>query len=152
MELGAGWSAPGDVFHVDGNLTWQDFRNTSESGDFAANEGSRMLNRPWFFANASARVDLRNVAAAEDQLSPFWNTRYVGEFYRGWEEQGDPSTKDVIDAQFVQSAGVSYRVPQGAATFGLTAELDNLTDAKTFDFFGVQRPGRAAYLKGTVEY
>ena len=58
----------------------------------------------------------------------------------------------MVPAQFVQSAGVNYRVPRGEVTFGLTAEIDNLTNEKTFDFIGVQRPGRAAYLKGTVEY
>jgi hypothetical protein len=31
----------------------------------------------------------------------------------------------------------------------LTFEVDNLTDAKVFDNFGVQRPGRAFYLKLT---
>ena len=32
-----------------------------------------------------------------------------------------------------------------------TLEVDNLTDAKVFDNFGVQRPGRAFYLKITGE-
>ena len=58
----------------------------------------------------------------------------------------------MVAAQFVQSTGVNYRVPRGDVTFGLTAEIDNLTDENTFDFYGVQRPGRAAYLKGTIEY
>jgi len=32
-----------------------------------------------------------------------------------------------------------------------TAEVQNLTDARVFDFFGVQRPGRAFYLEVTEE-
>jgi len=152
VEVAAGWSAPGDLFHVDGNLTWQDFRNTSTDGPFAAYEGDRMVYRPWLFGNVSARLELRDTLRERDRLSPFWSARYVHDFLLGWESLGDPSTKNAIPAQFVQAAGVSYRFTVGSASLGVTIEVDNLADEKTFDFFGVQRPGRAGYLVTTLEY
>lgn len=151
-ELSWGWSAPGGLVHVDGNFTWQDFRNTSSTGAFAAYAGDRMIHRPWLFGNVSARLELRDVMRDRDELSPFWSSRYVHDFYLGWESAGDPATKGRVPSQLVQSAGVHYRLPIDPAVAGLTLEIDNLAGTKAFDFFGVQRPGRAAYLKGTVEF
>ncbi|MCP3140357.1 TonB-dependent siderophore myxochelin receptor MxcH [Pyxidicoccus xibeiensis] len=152
VEGAAGWSSPGGLVSLDANATVQDARNTSAEGTFGAFEGRRLPNRPWLLANATARVSLRQLAFGEDELSPFWSTRYVHGFFRYWEGLGVVSSKDTIDAQLVQAAGVGYRVRRGGVTLGLTAELENLTDAKVFDFFGVERPGRAGWLKGTLEY
>ena len=41
-------------------------------------------------------------------------------------------------------------LPGGGDVKSLTLELQNLTDAKAFDNFGVQRPGRAFYAKVTA--
>ncbi|SEU34893.1 TonB family C-terminal domain-containing protein [Myxococcus fulvus] len=152
VELSAGWTSTGGLFSVDANATAQDPRNASSQGTFGDFDGRRLPNRPWLFANATARMSLRGLALAEDELSPFWSTRYVHGFFRNWEGLGLESTKDDLDAQFVQTAGVGYRVRRGKLTVGLTAELENLTDARVFDYYGVERPGRAGWLKGTLEY
>ncbi|OJH39526.1 TonB-dependent siderophore myxochelin receptor MxcH [Cystobacter ferrugineus] len=152
VEGAAGWNSRGGLVSLDANATFQDGRNTSAQGTFGAFEGRRLPNRPWFFLNATARVSLRRLAFGDDELSPFWTTRYVHGFFRNWEGLGTVASKDTIDAQLVQAAGVGYRVTRGGVTLGLTAELENLTDARVFDFFGVERPGRAGWLKGTVEY
>ncbi|MCY1017462.1 TonB-dependent siderophore myxochelin receptor MxcH [Pyxidicoccus sp. MSG2] len=152
VEGAAGWSSPGGLFSFDANATFQDLRNDSDQGTFGAFEGQRLPNRPWFFANATARMSLRALATAEDELSPFWSTRYVHGFFRNWGGLGAVDSKEAIDAQLVQAAGVGYRVRRGGLTVGLTAELENVTDARVFDFFGVERPGRAGWLKGTLEY
>ncbi|MCP3104482.1 TonB-dependent siderophore myxochelin receptor MxcH [Myxococcus sp. K15C18031901] len=152
VEGTVGWTSPTGLVSLDANATVQDPRNASDQGTFGAFDGRRLPNRPWLFANATARVSLKNLALADDELAPFWSTRYVHGFFRNWEGLGTVESKDTIDAQFVQAAGVGYRVRRGALTVGLTAELENLTDAKVFDFFGVERPGRAGWLKGTLEY
>lgn len=152
VEGSAGWSSPGGLFSLDANATVQNPRNVSSKGTFGDFKGSRLPNRPWLFANATARVSLRGLALAEDELSPFWSTRYVKGFFRYWETMGTAESKKTIATQFVQAAGVGYRVRRGKLTAGLTAELENLTDARVFDFYGVERPGRAAWLKGTLEY
>lgn len=152
VEGAAGWTSPEGLVHLDANATFQDVRNTSGEGTFGDFEGARLPNRPWFFANAAARLSIRNVATDQDELSPFWNLRYVHEFFRGWEGAGRLDTKDMVPGQWLQTAGVGYRLSRGEATFGLTAEVENLADSRTFDFFGVQRPGRATWIKGTVEY
>jgi len=54
----------------------------------------------------------------------------------------------LIPAQVSHSLGLSYttRLRMNVTT---TLEVDNLTDAKLYDYFGVQRPGRSFALKVT---
>ena len=69
------------------------------------------------------------------------------EFYRGWESQGLPEFKQVVDAQVVHSAGITWSLSEAWGRVTTSAEVDNVTSAKAFDNFGVERPGRAFYLK-----
>jgi hypothetical protein len=43
--------------------------------------------------------------------------------------------------------GLSYLFQRELRRFAATFEVTNLADTKLFDTFGVQRPGRAYYLK-----
>jgi vitamin B12 transporter len=148
VETALGWTSPGDYVVLDGNFTYVDFRNTSTAGAFASSEGARIPNRPYLFGNAAARVQFRNVAAARDELALSWNSRYVHQFYRGWEDLG--ANKLTVSAQLLHSLALTYLVKGDAATLSFTGELQNITDAAAFDFFGVPRPGRAFYFKATA--
>ena len=133
------WTSPGSWVVLDGNATWQDVRNTSEEGEFAAFAGDRIPNRPWLFANWSGRLQWRGVLTPTDELSPFYFGRNVHDFFRSWESIGDPEFK-----------AVTY-MTRGPISCSTTFEVDNLFDEKLFDFFGVQRPGRSVSLKVTGE-
>jgi vitamin B12 transporter len=148
VETALGWTSPGDYVALDGNFTYVDFRNTSREGAFAANEGARIPNRPYLFGNGSARLQLRQVAAARDELALIWNSRYVHAFYRGWEGLG--TDKLTVNAQLLHSLALTYLIKGDAATLSFTGEAQNITDAAAFDFFGVPRPGRAFYFKATA--
>jgi TonB family protein len=150
-EASAGWTSPGEYLALDGNFTYQDFRNTKDEGTFAAFEGDRIPNRPYLFANGSARLLFRRIATARDEISFVWNTRYVHEFYRGWESVGDRAFKQVIPAQLLHSVALTYTTRGDGLTVSFTGEAQNLTDQRAFDFYGVQRPGRAFYFKSTLE-
>ncbi|WP_169928609.1 TonB-dependent siderophore myxochelin receptor MxcH [Labilithrix luteola] len=152
VETQGGWTSPGEYLALDGNVTYVDFRNTENEGTFGAFEGDRIPNRPYFFANGSARVLLRGLASARDELSFVWNTRWVHEFYRGWESVGAKAYKQVIPAQLTHSAALTYLTRPGDLVLTFTAEAQNITDRQVFDFFGVQRPGRAFYVKTTLEF
>jgi vitamin B12 transporter len=151
VEAAAGWTSPRDYVTLDSNVTYVDLRNTSTEGTFADFEGDRVPNRPYLFSNASARFALDAVAVSDDTLSLTWYTRYVHEFYRGWESVGLREYKQVVPSQFLHSVALTYLVDGEPAVLGFTAELENLTDTKAYDFFGVQRPGRAFYFKVTAE-
>jgi vitamin B12 transporter len=152
VEGALGWTSPGEYVALDGNLTYVDFRNTSSEGTFGDFEGDRIPNRPYLFSNASARLQLRNVSAANDEVALTWNTRYVHAFFRGWESVGLREFKQVVPSQLLHSLALTYLVKGDPLALSFTGEAQNLTDQPAFDFFGVQRPGRAFYFKTTAEF
>lgn len=150
-EVAAGWRSPGEHVGLDANATYLDFRNTSTQGAFGEFAGDRIPNRPYLFANGAARMRLVDVAAPDDALSLSWNTRYVHAFFRGWESAGAQQSKQVVPAQLLHSLALTYSIRGEPVALTFTTEAQNLTNARAYDFFGVQRPGRAIYFKTTAE-
>ncbi len=151
IESALNWTSPGRYVGLDGTFTWQDVRNASDTGTFGDFEGDRIPNRPYLFGSWGARLRFADLPGPQDTIEPFYSGRYVHEFYRGWESQGLREFKQVVDSQVTQSAGVSWNVDHYPYRGSLTFEVDNLADAKAFDNYGVQRPGRGFYLKLTGE-
>ena len=151
VEAAASWTSPREYFALDGNTTFQSFRNTASEGTFGAYSGDPIPHRPNVFANASARVQLSDVAATGDRISLYWTMRYVKQFYRGWESLGLAEFKQFVPTQLVHSIGLGYVVSGAVGRISTNIELSNITDEATYDFFGVQRPRRALYAKTTLE-
>ena len=151
VEASGRWTSPGNYLVLDGNVTWLDLRNQSDQGAFKDFKGDRVPNRPWMFWNASARVQKTGVSGPRDELSLVYYLRHVKGFFRGWESLGLREFKQILPDQTTHSLALTY-LARGALTQTWTAEIQNLTDAKVFDFFGVQRPGRAFFVKVTAEY
>ncbi|MFW6371208.1 MAG: ligand-gated channel protein, partial [Bacteroidota bacterium] len=78
--------------------------------------------------------------------------RYVHEFFRSWESAGIRAFKLEIPRQLVNNVGATYEVLMKTFRYTLTAEMQNVTNARVYDFLGVQRPGRAFYLKLTIQF
>lgn len=151
VENGAGWSSPRGHWSLDGNLTWLDLRNDAAAGPFARYDGDRMPNQPWLMANATTRARLPRVSSGDDELSLAYHLRYVHGFSRFWESEGTLESRQQIPSQTTHGLVLAYGV-RGALTQTWSAEVQNLTDAKVFDHFGVQRPGRAFFAKVTASY
>jgi len=151
VEGSVGWTSPGGYLALDGNVTYVDFRNTASDGAFGDFEGDRIPNRPYLFANGTARLQFRRVFALEDEVALTWNVRYVHEYFRNWESVGLREFKQVIPSQLVHSAGLGYVVGSEQGTMSTTLEMQNLNDEPVFDYFGTQRPGRSFYIKITAE-
>ncbi|WP_437879079.1 TonB-dependent siderophore myxochelin receptor MxcH [Sorangium sp. So ce513] len=139
VESSAGWTSPGDWLSLDGHVTWQDFREGST--------GARIQNQPYLFGGASARAQWPGIAATGDVLSLTWYADYVHAFFVGPEDHGAAHSKAEIPSQLVHTLALTYEVTRGGRTVSSTVEVQNLTDEKAFSFYGVQRPGRAAYAK-----
>ena len=148
----AGWSARDELLRIAGNVTYQAFRNSSDEGAFANWKGDRIPNRPYLFANASVRGQLRSVFDALDTLSLTYTLRYTHEFFRAWESAGRRETKDFIPDQLVHSLSLTHLAQKSRSrSLSMSLELQNLTDERVYDFFGVQRPGRAVFAKAVAE-
>lgn len=162
-EGSAGYSTPGELLSLDANATYVDMRNVEGEGPFARFEGDRIPNRPYLFANASARLQWDRVFRADDRVSVTWFTRFTHEFFEFWESAGTRESKRVIPHQLVHTVALTLLVPataeaqrQGSEAvdprLALTAEVSNLTNERVYDFFGVQRPGRAVTFKVTADF
>jgi vitamin B12 transporter len=152
LENAASWVSPSRLVSLEGSLTWLDLRNRSTEGTFARFEGDRIPNRPYLFGSWGARLRFDGVMDARDSVEPFYYGRYVHGFFRGWESAGDRDYKQRLDAQLTHNVGASWTVMRDGLRATSTVEVDNVTDAKLFDNFGLQRPGRAFYLKATAEF
>lgn len=150
VEGATGWTSPAQLLSLAANATWQDFRNTSTAGAYKDFQGDRIPNRPYLFANAQARLQKEALFAGQDELSLTWNLRYVHSFFRSWESVGLRSSKQVVPSQSMQSLALTYALPLQSTSLSFTAEVQNLANQKSYDFFGVQRPGRAVFLKTTA--
>ncbi|MEM1348282.1 MAG: TonB-dependent siderophore myxochelin receptor MxcH [Myxococcota bacterium] len=152
VEASAGWTSPGEWVSFDGNVTYQEFLNTSGEGTFGRFVGDRIPNRPFLFANGTATLMAKEVASTGDDLVLTWNTRFVEEFFRGWESAGLQDLKQTIDLQITHGVSLTYSVQGDPLNLSFTGEAQNLTNAAVFDFFGVQRPGRAFFFKTTGRF
>ena len=152
LELSGRWREFIPGLTLKGNTTYQRYLNTSDTGPFARFEGNRIPNTPYFFANGSAEYRLTDVLQQNDDLSFFWTTRFVDSFFIGWEDAGLQQFKAEVPHQVTHSAGLTHRMNINQLQSALTLEVQNLANAKVFDFFGVQRPGRAFFIKSTIQF
>lgn len=146
-EIALCWTSVGQYVALDGNATYVDFRNTSEDGTDAKYDGDRIPNRPYFFATGSTRFQLSNVAAQSDELSLNWTSRYVHSFFLGWESAG--TDKAYVLDQLLHSLALTYAIDGNPLALSFSSEIQNITDAEAYDYFGVPKPGRAVYFKMT---
>jgi vitamin B12 transporter len=147
IENSAKWTSPGRYATLDAQLTYVDQRNISDKGTFGDFNGDRIPNRPWLFASWGGFLRFDSVFLKRDRIEPFYQGRYVHEFYRGWESVGLREYKETVPSQVSHGVGVTYAVHVGRGTLYGTFDVQNVTDADLFDYFGVQRPGRGYYFK-----
>lgn len=147
VEGATRYSVPGRWLRLDGAVSYADIRNLSSEGTFGRYEGDRVPQRPYFTASWGARGRVTGLPGKSDSLEPYYIGRFVHEFYRGWESAGSTQYKQAVDVQVTHTTGVSYRFGTELISATVTLEVSNLTDEKVYDFFGVQRPGRAFSLK-----
>jgi len=146
------WISPGRYVTLNAVMTWQDVRNTSRKGDFGQFVDERVPSQPWLFGNWGARLSVPHVIVERDRVEPFYIGRYVHPFNRSWDNYGDSRYKIRMPTQLTHSVGVTWNFASELANLLLTLEVDNVTDAKLYDFFGSRRPGRAYYMKLTGEF
>ncbi|WP_394833993.1 TonB-dependent receptor [Pendulispora rubella] len=151
VEAGGAWTVPGRFLTLDGSVTYNDFRNTATEEPYARYNGDRVPARPYLFGSWGARFRVRGLPGPNDSLEPYYFGRYVHSFFVGWESQGVTALKQVVDAQVTHAAGITWAVFAGDTRVASTFEIDNLTDARVFDIFGAQRPGRQFFVKVAAE-
>ena len=150
VEVSGRWTSKNERLSFQANSTYQHFYNDSKEGIFAAYKGDRIPNQPYFFANGSVNYSFPNVIGKADKLSLFLDTRYVYEFFRSWESAS--KNPFVIPSQQTFDFGATYHNSFKGMKYAITTELQNFSNEKNYDFFGVQKPGRSFSIKLVTQF
>jgi outer membrane receptor protein involved in Fe transport len=144
-----------DKLNLGASVTFQDI---TDQADFVYNEsytgtgyqpnyqkGYRVPNIPYLFGNVTAGVSFKNVGLAESSLNVNYFFNYSEHYFLSWAELGSKDSRKVIPRQTSHNVEVSYGVKQGR--YNIAVECRNLTDARLYDQYYLQKPGRAFYVK-----
>lgn len=145
--------------HVNGNATWQDNRMVDVGeGTHKWIEGTRLRNTPYFFSNIGLTGDFSHALWQNDRLKPYIHWNFIREFYLNhiprdkepggflglFGHAGIPVT-NIVPNQHLLSAGFNYFLPSQPISLGV--EVKNVADAKLYDYYKIQRPGRSFHFK-----
>lgn len=106
---------------------------------------SRLPNIPYLFANYDITFTWRDLFAKGNHLSVVYDSFWQYEFPLYWENIGDTDSKAMVPEQFSHNVSVTYSFKNGK--YNISFECRNLTDAKLYDNFSLQKAGRAFYGK-----
>jgi len=107
----------------------------------------QMPNIPYLYGNADVSVSLRDVGQKGNHLTIGYNLLYVHAFWLYWPSQGGRASTDgkyIVPQQLNHDVNVVYSLKNGRYNIGVEAR--NITDARLYDNFSLQKPGRAFYL------
>jgi len=142
-ELGYAYGRQLDVM-----FSFSRFNSVFKQGDASVTgqrlsqyENKQLPNEPFFTMNGNVQYRLSNLIQKQAVLSLFYNFGYVAPFRTVWPE----SEWFTTPTQFAQDLGASYRFPNRKLVLSLDAK--NILNAEIYDNFGVQKPGRAFYVK-----
>ncbi|KZZ42830.1 hypothetical protein A3759_13855 [Thalassolituus sp. HI0120] len=137
-------------YHLKLNVTRQEItdQTASTGGVINTHRGDRVPNMPYLFANARSGWShhFRNF----DKFSVYLNAAFVEEYFLYWESDGDKDKKHIIPRQEIYDLDFEYEFSN--PDLSVTLSINNISDAKAFDNFKIQKPGRAFYLKLRYSY
>ena len=112
--------------------------------------GQRMPNQPYMYASFDANFIWHDCIREGNVLTLTYDGFYQHDFPLYWEAFGDASTKSVVPEQLSHNLTLGYTMQNGRYNFSF--ECRNLTDAKLYDNFSLQKAGRAFYGKFRVYF
>ncbi|MFD2284613.1 TonB-dependent receptor [Pedobacter petrophilus] len=141
-------------FSITANATYQNLRNGTQFETLANGTRSavqsvvyrdRIPNTPYLFGNANGTLYMNHIFKPKDRFSISYNAGYVNQFYLFWPSQGAKDGKLIIPTQWIHDASLLYTVANGK--YNIAFECLDLTDARLFDNYMLQKPSRAFNIK-----
>ena len=143
---------------ANGNFTYQDFRLFDTGNDLK--EDSRLQNTPYFFANLGLRASADRLFTQKDRIDGYWYFSFVREYYLssipkdfepdsflGLWGHAKVDAPNIIPDQSVHTTGFTYFPFDQHFSVGM--QVKNIFDARVYDNFRIQNPGRSFHLKLT---
>ena len=107
--------------------------------------GMRIPNQPYRFASFDTALSWPDLLWRGTRLTLSYDGYYQHAFPLTWEGFGSAESRRTVPTQFSHNLSLTYSLAQGR--YNLTLECQNLTDAKLYDNYSLQKPGRAFYGK-----
>ena len=98
-------------------------------------------NEPFFTMNANVQYRINNLIQKKSVVNVYYNMGYVAPFKTIWYDSDWFTTP----TQFTHDIGINYRLPKSNVVISLDGK--NILNSEVYDNFGVQKPGRAFYVK-----
>ena len=141
-----------DIFSAGGNFTYMDVAD-NEKTMFGSNQanigyGAHMPNIPYLFADFNAALTIKNALKRGNKLTISYSMPYQHSFTLYSERIGNNQGDYLVPEQLSHNLSATYSMARGR--YNLTVEGRNLTNAKLYDNFSLQKPGRAIYVKFRV--
>ena len=138
-----------NLLNIGGHFTQMDARDNMRTmmGTSAANllYKDRIPNLPYQFADFDATVHWPNFCGKGNKLSLTYEAQYTHAFSYYASRIGANNYAYIVPTQWAHHATLSLALRNGR--YNLALECRNLTDARLYDNFSLQKPGRAVYAK-----
>lgn len=110
----------------------------------------RLPNIPYRFASFDANFHWHNLFAKGNTLTVGYDGFWQHAFPLNWENIGDKDSKAFVPDQMSHNLSLAYSIKNGR--YNVALECRNLTDARLYDNFSLQKAGRAFYVKVRVHF
>ena len=136
-----------DRYFFDINATYQRIidKNAGDNRGVDFLENQRIANIPYLFGNLRVGSKFDDLFRTKDLFTISWSSFYVHEYPLTSFVEGNPDDRAMIPEQLSHSFLLGYSFDDGK--YNLSLLIKNITDAKVYDNFEIQQPGRALYLK-----
>ncbi|MDX6189693.1 TonB-dependent receptor plug domain-containing protein [Flavobacterium sp. Fl-318] len=141
---------PTNTIDLSINTTYQDIRLAAvdDLGIFTDKYiGARIPNTPYLFSNFQGSYTFNPGNNRNYYFRFLYTSSYVHEYFLTWAINGKKSSKVTIPSQLINDVSISIHSKNNRWSFAI--DCKNLTDARLYDNFSVQKPGRSFYGKIT---
>ncbi len=139
---------------IGGNFTQMNIRDNmrtainSSAGNISYRE--RIPNLPYMFADSDISLCWPKFGNKDNTLILTYDNQYTHSFYYYASNLGSNSDDYMVPDQFAHNITISYGIKKGR--YNISFECRNITDAKLYDNFSLQKAGQAFYGKVRVYF
>lgn len=139
---------------IGGNITQMNVRDNMPYAQGSTRPNisykERMSNLPYLFADSDVNFYWHNLGRKGNALTVTYDNQYTHSFCYYPENLGANKNDYIVPDQFAHNLMISYSIHRGR--YNISFECRNFTDAKLYDNFSLQKPGRAFYGKFRVYF
>ncbi|MDE7116500.1 MAG: carboxypeptidase-like regulatory domain-containing protein [Muribaculaceae bacterium] len=141
-------------FSLGGNFTLMNVRDNMPTAQGSTVNNltyrERMPNLPWMFADSDFNFYWHGLGRKGNVLTVSYDNQYTHSFCYFSANIGSNKGDYMVPDQFCHNITVSYGIAEGR--YNLSFECRNLTDARLYDNFSLQKAGRGFYGKVRIYF